>query len=111
MAGRDRKHVFVDAGVSRATVGMTTTDRTVFLNRIGTDRPKGLPAVGRAILQWLGGYWFIVLRWFSCPRAAGWRYRSQMPKPFDTFGKILPRAGHRPADSGHLCMLTFALVP
>lgn len=80
---------YVDA-FFEAMSGLTTTGSTVFSGL--EDLPKGL-LLWRGILQWLGGIGIIVVAMVFLPelRVGGMQiFRSE---GFDTFGKILPRAG------------------
>jgi len=80
---------FTDA-FFEAMSGLTTTGSTVFSGL--DDLPKGL-LIWRGILQWLGGVGIIVVAMVFLPelRVGGMQiFRSE---GFDTFGKILPRAG------------------
>ena len=80
---------FVDA-FFEAMSGLTTTGSTVLS---GLDTlPEGI-LLWRGILQWLGGIGIIVVAMVFLPelRVGGMQiFRSE---GFDTFGKILPRAG------------------
>ncbi|NDR56887.1 TrkH family potassium uptake protein [Aliiruegeria sabulilitoris] len=73
-----------------AMSGLTTTGSTVFT---GLDHlPEGL-LLWRGLMQWLGGIGIIVVAMVFLPelRVGGMQiFRSEA---FDTFGKILPRAG------------------
>src|SRR6056297_2057774 len=80
---------FVDA-FFEAMSGMTTTGSTVFSGL--DDLPAGLN-LWRGLLQWFGGIGIIVVAMVFLPelRVGGMQiFRSEA---FDTFGKILPRAG------------------
>ena len=80
---------FTDA-YFEAMSGLTTTGATVFT---GLDElPPGL-LLWRGLLQWIGGIGIIVVAMVFLPelRVGGMQiFRSE---GFDTFGKILPRAG------------------
>ena len=79
----------VDA-LFEATSGMTTTGATVFS---GLDLlPKGL-LIWRSILQWLGGIGIIVVAMVFLPELRVGGMQIFKSESFDTFGKILPRAG------------------
>jgi trk system potassium uptake protein TrkH len=79
----------VDA-VFEAMSGLTTTGSTVFT---GLDTmPKGL-LIWRAILQWLGGIGIIVVAMVFLPELRVGGMQIFKSESFDTFGKILPRAG------------------
>ncbi|AXI47376.1 potassium transporter TrkH [Sulfitobacter sp. SK012] len=79
----------VDA-VFEAMSGMTTTGATVFS---GLDElPKGL-LIWRGILQWLGGIGIIVVAMVFLPELRVGGMQIFKSEAFDTFGKILPRAG------------------
>lgn len=80
---------FVDA-VFEAMSGMTTTGSTVFSGL--DDLPKGL-LLWRAILQWLGGIGIIVVAMVFLPELRVGGMQIFKSEAFDTFGKILPRAG------------------
>jgi len=80
---------FVDA-VFEAMSGMTTTGGTVFSGL--DDLPKGL-LIWRAILQWLGGIGIIVVAMVFLPELRVGGMQIFKSESFDTFGKILPRAG------------------
>ena len=80
---------FVDA-FFEAMSGMTTTGSTVF-SQLGA-LPEGLK-LWRGLMQWFGGIGIIVVAMVFLPelRVGGMQiFRSE---GFDTFGKILPRAG------------------
>ncbi len=80
---------FVDA-FFEAMSGLTTTGSTVLSGL--EDLPRGL-LLWRGLLQWLGGVGIIVVAMVFLPelRVGGMQiFRSE---GFDTFGKILPRAG------------------
>lgn len=80
---------FVDA-FFEAMSGMTTTGSTVFSGLNGL--PDGLK-LWRGLMQWFGGIGIIVVAMVFLPelRVGGMQiFRSE---GFDTFGKILPRAG------------------
>ncbi len=80
---------FVDA-VFEAMSGMTTTGSTVFT---GLDTlPKGL-LLWRGILQWLGGIGIIVVAMVFLPELRVGGMQIFKSEAFETFGKILPRAG------------------
>ncbi|MCX7564923.1 TrkH family potassium uptake protein [Sulfitobacter sp. F26169L] len=79
----------VDA-VFEAMSGLTTTGATV-LNGLDT-LPKGL-LIWRAILQWLGGIGIIVVAMVFLPELRVGGMQIFKSESFDTFGKILPRAG------------------
>ena len=73
-----------------AMSGLTTTGATVFS---GLDEmPKGL-LIWRAILQWLGGIGIIVVAMVFLPELRVGGMQIFKSEGFDTFGKILPRAG------------------
>ena len=79
----------VDA-VFEAMSGLTTTGATVFT---GLDElPKGL-LIWRSILQWLGGIGVIVVAMVFLPELRVGGMQIFKSEGFDTFGKILPRAG------------------
>ncbi|QBF32720.1 TrkH family potassium uptake protein [Thalassococcus sp. S3] len=80
---------FVDA-FFEAMSGLTTTGSTVVTGL--AELPRGI-LLWRGILQWLGGIGIIVVAMVFLPelRVGGMQiFRSE---GFDTFGKILPRAG------------------
>jgi trk system potassium uptake protein TrkH len=80
---------YVDA-FFEAMSGLTTTGSTVISGLDGL--PRGL-LLWRGVLQWLGGIGIIVVAMVFLPelRVGGMQiFRSEA---FDTFGKILPRAG------------------
>lgn len=80
---------FVD-GFFEAMSGLTTTGSTVFSGL--QDLPRGL-LMWRGLMQWFGGIGIIVVAMAFLPelRVGGMQiFRSE---GFDTFGKILPRAG------------------
>ncbi|MEQ6247460.1 TrkH family potassium uptake protein [Sulfitobacter sp. HNIBRBA3233] len=79
----------VDA-VFEAMSGLTTTGSTVFSGL--DDLPKGL-LIWRAILQWLGGIGIIVVAMVFLPELRVGGMQIFKSEAFDTFGKILPRAG------------------
>lgn len=79
----------VDA-VFEAMSGLTTTGATVFSGL--DDLPKGL-LIWRAILQWLGGIGIIVVAMVFLPELRVGGMQIFKSEGFDTFGKILPRAG------------------
>ncbi len=79
----------VDA-VFEAMSGLTTTGATVF-NGLD-DLPKGL-LIWRSILQWLGGIGIIVVAMVFLPELRVGGMQIFKSEGFDTFGKILPRAG------------------
>ena len=88
MLGATEEH-FTNA-YFEAMSGLTTTGATVL---VGLDElPPGL-LMWRGILQWMGGIGIIVVAMVFLPelRVGGMQiFRSE---GFDTFGKILPRAG------------------
>ena len=80
---------FTDA-FFEAMSGLTTTGSTVFT---GLDTmPKGL-LLWRGILQWLGGIGIIVVAMVFLPELKVGGMQIFKSEAFDTFGKILPRAG------------------
>ena len=79
----------VDA-VFEAMSGLTTTGSTVFTQLDAL--PKGL-LIWRAILQWLGGIGIIVVAMVFLPELRVGGMQIFKSEGFDTFGKILPRAG------------------
>ncbi|KEJ90026.1 TrkH family potassium uptake protein [Sulfitobacter donghicola] len=79
----------VDA-VFEAMSGLTTTGATVFSGL--DDLPKGL-LIWRSILQWLGGIGIIVVAMVFLPELRVGGMQIFKSEGFDTFGKILPRAG------------------
>lgn len=80
---------FTDA-VFEAMSGLTTTGSTVLT---GLDTlPKGL-LLWRGILQWLGGVGIIVVAMVFLPELKVGGMQIFKSEGFDTFGKILPRAG------------------
>lgn len=80
---------FTDA-IFEAMSGMTTTGSTVLT---GLDElPKGL-LLWRGILQWLGGIGIIVVAMVFLPELKVGGMQIFRSEAFDTFGKILPRAG------------------
>ncbi len=80
---------FTDA-FFEAMSGMTTTGATVFSGL--EDMPKGL-LMWRGILQWLGGIGIIVVAMVFLPELKVGGMQIFRSEGFDTFGKILPRAG------------------
>lgn len=83
------KAAYVDA-FFEAMSGFTTTGSTVFSDL--EDLPEGL-LLWRGLMQWFGGIGIIVVAMVFLPelRIGGMQiFRSE---GFDTFGKILPRAG------------------
>jgi trk/ktr system potassium uptake protein len=76
--------------VFEAMSGMTTTGSTV-LSGLDT-MPKGL-LLWRGILQWLGGIGIIVVAMVFLPELKVGGMQIFRSEAFDTFGKILPRAG------------------
>jgi trk system potassium uptake protein TrkH len=80
---------FTDA-FFEAMSGLTTTGSTVLT---GLDSlPKGL-LLWRGILQWLGGVGIIVVAMVFLPELKVGGMQIFKSEGFDTFGKILPRAG------------------
>ena len=80
---------FTDA-VFEAMSGLTTTGATVLS---GLDElPKGL-LLWRGVLQWLGGVGIIVVAMVFLPELKVGGMQIFKSEGFDTFGKILPRAG------------------
>lgn len=80
---------FTDA-FFEAMSGLTTTGSTVLT---GLDTlPKGL-LLWRGILQWLGGIGIIVVAMVFLPELKVGGMQIFKSEAFDTFGKILPRAG------------------
>lgn len=76
--------------VFEAMSGLTTTGATVLT---GLDvLPKGL-LLWRGILQWLGGIGIIVVAMVFLPELKVGGMQIFKSEAFDTFGKILPRAG------------------
>ncbi|MEX3315902.1 TrkH family potassium uptake protein [Sulfitobacter sp. PS-8MA] len=76
--------------VFEAMSGLTTTGSTVLT---GLDAlPKGL-LIWRGILQWLGGIGIIVVAMVFLPELRVGGMQIFKSESFDTFGKILPRAG------------------
>ena len=69
---------------------MTTTGATVLSGL--EDLPKGL-LMWRGILQWLGGIGIIVVAMVFLPELKVGGMQILKSEGFDTFGKILPRAG------------------
>jgi trk system potassium uptake protein TrkH len=80
---------FTDA-FFEAMSGLTTTGSTV-LSGLDT-MPKGL-LLWRGILQWLGGVGIIVVAMVFLPELKVGGMQIFKSEGFDTFGKILPRAG------------------
>ncbi len=80
---------FTDA-VFEAMSGLTTTGATVLSGL--DDLPKGL-LLWRGILQWLGGVGIIVVAMVFLPELKVGGMQIFKSEGFDTFGKILPRAG------------------
>ncbi|MEP5729243.1 MAG: TrkH family potassium uptake protein [Sulfitobacter sp.] len=70
--------------------GLTTTGATVLSGL--DDLPKGL-LLWRGILQWLGGVGIIVVAMVFLPELKVGGMQIFKSEGFDTFGKILPRAG------------------
>lgn len=80
---------FVDA-FFEAMSGLTTTGSTVLT---GLDTlPRGL-LIWRGILQWLGGIGIVVVAMAFLPELRVGGMQIFKSESFDTFGKILPRAG------------------
>ncbi|MEM6941586.1 MAG: TrkH family potassium uptake protein [Pseudomonadota bacterium] len=83
-----------DAGFADATFeamsGLTTTGATVLSDL--SSLPKGL-LLWRGILQWLGGVGIIVVAMVFLPELKVGGMQIFKSEAFDTFGKILPRAG------------------
>ena len=80
---------FTDA-FFEAMSGLTTTGSTVLA---GLDTmPKGI-LLWRGILQWLGGVGIIVVAMVFLPELKVGGMQIFKSEGFDTFGKILPRAG------------------
>ncbi|MBM1632539.1 TrkH family potassium uptake protein [Sulfitobacter mediterraneus] len=80
----------VTDAVFEAMSGLTTTGSTVLS---GLDSlPKGL-LLWRGILQWLGGIGIIVVAMVFLPELKVGGMQIFRSEGFDTFGKILPRAG------------------
>ena len=80
---------FTDA-FFEAMSGLTTTGSTVLS---GLDElPKGI-LLWRGILQWLGGIGIIVVAMVFLPELKVGGMQIFKSEAFDTFGKILPRAG------------------
>jgi len=80
---------FTDA-TFEAMSGLTTTGATVLTGL--EDLPKGL-LLWRGILQWLGGVGIIVVAMVFLPELKVGGMQIFKSEGFDTFGKILPRAG------------------
>ena len=80
---------YVDA-FFEAMSGLTTTGATVLTGL--DDLPKGL-LIWRGILQWLGGIGIIVVAMVFLPELRLGGMQIFKSEGFDTFGKILPRAG------------------
>jgi len=80
---------FTDA-FFEAMSGMTTTGATVLSGL--EELPKGL-LMWRGILQWLGGIGIIVVAMVFLPELKVGGMQIFKSEGFDTFGKILPRAG------------------
>ena len=80
---------FTDA-VFEAMSGLTTTGATVLSGL--EELPKGL-LMWRGILQWLGGIGIIVVAMVFLPELRVGGMQIFKSEAFDTFGKILPRAG------------------
>ncbi|SFG53358.1 trk system potassium uptake protein TrkH [Sulfitobacter dubius] len=73
-----------------AMSGLTTTGATVLTGL--EDLPKGL-LIWRGILQWLGGVGIVVVAMVFLPELRVGGMQIFKSESFDTFGKILPRAG------------------
>ncbi|KZZ24617.1 potassium transporter TrkH [Sulfitobacter sp. HI0082] len=73
-----------------AMSGLTTTGATVLTGL--EDLPKGL-LIWRGILQWLGGIGIVVVAMVFLPELRVGGMQIFKSESFDTFGKILPRAG------------------
>lgn len=80
---------FVDA-YFEAMSGLTTTGSTVFSGL--DDLPMGIN-LWRGLLQWLGGIGIIVVAMVFLPELRVGGMQIFKAEAFDTFGKILPRAG------------------
>ena len=80
---------FTDA-FFEAMSGLTTTGSTVLSGL--DDLPKGI-LLWRGILQWLGGVGIIVVAMVFLPELKVGGMQIFKSEGFDTFGKILPRAG------------------
>ncbi|APE43015.1 potassium transporter TrkH [Sulfitobacter alexandrii] len=76
--------------VFEAMSGLTTTGATVLTGL--DDLPKGL-LLWRGILQWLGGIGIIIVAMVFLPELKVGGMQIFKSEAFDTFGKILPRAG------------------
>ena len=85
----DTNSSFTDA-FFEAMSGLTTTGSTVLSGL--DDLPKGL-LIWRGILQWLGGIGIIVVAMVFLPELRVGGMQIFKSEAFDTFGKILPRAG------------------
>ena len=96
---------FTDA-YFEAMSGLTTTGATVFTGL--DDLPPGL-LLWRGLLQWLGGIGIIVVAMVFLPELKVGGMQIFRSEGFDTFGKILPRAGQIAARiSGIYLALTMA---
>ncbi len=73
-----------------AMSGLTTTGSTVFSNLEGL--PVGL-RLWRGLMQWIGGIGIIVVAMVFLPELRVGGMQIFRTEGFDTFGKILPRAG------------------
>ena len=80
---------FTDA-FFEAMSGLTTTGATVLTGL--DDLPKGL-LMWRGIMQWLGGIGIVVVAMVFLPELKVGGMQIFKSEGFDTFGKILPRAG------------------
>ena len=80
---------FVDA-FFEAMSGLTTTGSTVMTGL--DDLPRGL-LLWRGLMQWLGGIGIIIVAMVFLPELRVGGMQIFKAESFDTFGKILPRAG------------------
>ncbi|MFD2738486.1 TrkH family potassium uptake protein [Sulfitobacter aestuarii] len=76
--------------VFEAMSGLTTTGATVLTGL--DDLPRGL-LLWRGIMQWLGGIGIVVVAMVFLPELRVGGMQIFKSEAFDTFGKILPRAG------------------
>ncbi|WOI30247.1 MULTISPECIES: TrkH family potassium uptake protein [Sulfitobacter] len=80
----------VTDAIFEAMSGLTTTGATVLTGL--EELPKGL-LIWRGILQWLGGIGIVVVAMVFLPELRVGGMQIFKSESFDTFGKILPRAG------------------
>ncbi|MFV0335044.1 MAG: TrkH family potassium uptake protein [Tropicimonas sp.] len=94
---------FTDA-FFEAMSGLTTTGATVFSGL--DDMPEGL-LLWRGLIQWFGGIGIIVVAMVFLPELKVGGMQFFRSEGFDTFGKILPRAGQI---AGQISVIYFLLT-